>query len=782
MRSGAIRFRRLALAVVGSASLLIALTAPTARAGTIWVTDGNMNAGQTGSCNAFGFYGDVSVFAAPVTCPMSVVATAVVPLGQNGYWMTTAPPGVTINSAWTSNGDVATSTISPGGFSVGDFWRDIDTGTWGGSTLSANQEWFNTGLEGSSNINSQIYGIQLECTRNVYSGGGCVGAAAISISGIELEGTENSAPYVTGEGSLWSTGSYVWNPPGDSWPVTLYANDVSGICSSSANAGSVQSNGPPEPRDNTVWQQCPTPVSWSFGVDTRSQVATDGSFPVDLTATNAAGVEYTAQKTVLVDNDPVNVSFATPTDPNPTLWVNHAVTVDATATAGPSGIAGMRCGVDNQSVGDYQPGGFTVDGDGVHIVSCSAWNNAIDPQGQPNIGTNEIAIRIDETPPSLGFEPESPADPTGLVVDTSDGESGVAGGSLEMAPTGTNDWTSLPTSFDGARLLAHFDDAGLHGPYTVRATSCDNVGNCASTTEQLLLPLRAASDSQVSLTKIVDPLQREVVPERVLVGWHWATIRRGGSLVRVKRGGHFKTVRVVKYVEQCKTERVQTAPHHWKVKRICQTPKATVTTTLQVPYGQSFTINGLYTTAAGVPLSGQPVDILAAPNNGTNAFSQVTAVTTRADGSWTATLPAGPSQVIRAVTNGTSTILPSSGQVTTVVPADVRLLKVWPRHVPWGGTVHLVGQLIGGYLPPGGALVRLRIGYGSSYNTYGVQEHVTGDGRFSTVATFGPGDPSIHRTYWFQIASLPMGNYPYAPAASQRVPVIVGGNLGEHVR
>jgi hypothetical protein len=778
MSSVALRVGRLVLAVVGAASLPIAVAAPAARAGTIWVTDGNMNAGQTGSCNAFGFYGDLAVFADPVGCPMSVVATAVVPLGQNGYWMTTAPTGVTINSAWTSNGDVATSTISPGGFSVGDFWRDVDTGAWGGSTLAANQEWFNTGLEGNSNINSQIYGIQLECTRNVYQGGGCVGAAAISISGIELEGTEDSAPFVTGEGSLWSTGSYVWNPPGDSWPVTLYASDVSGICSSSANAGSVQSNGPPEARDNTVWQQCPNPVSWSFGVDTRSQVTSDGAFPVDLTATNAAGVEYTAQKTVLVDNDPVNVSFATPNDPNPTLWVNHAVTVNATATAGPSGVAGMRCGVDNQSLGDYQPGGFTIDGDGVHFVSCSAWNNAVDPQGQPGLGTSAIAIHIDETPPSLSFEPASPTDPTGLVVDTSDGESGVAGGSLEMAPTGSNAWTTLPTSFDGAHLLAHFDDAGLHGPYTVRATSCDNVGNCASTTEQLLLPLRAASDSQVSLTKIVDPLQREVVAERVLVGWHWATIHRGGSLVRVKRGGHFRTVRVVKYVEQCKTERVQTAPHHWKLKRICQAPKATVTTTLQVPYGHSFTIDGLYTTAAGVPLSGQPVDILAAPNNGTAGFSQVSTVTTHADGSWTATLPAGPSQVIRAVSNGTSTILPSSGQVTTIVPADVRLLKVWPRRVPWGGTVHLVGQLIGGYLPPGGALVRLRIGYGSSYNTYGVQEHVTGDGRFSTVATFGPGDPSIHRTYWFQIASLPMGNYPYAPAASQRVPVIVGGHPG----
>ncbi len=117
-----------------------------------------------------------------------------------------------------------------------------------------------------------------------------------------------------------------------------------------------------------------------------------------------------------------------------------------------------------------------------------------------------------------------------------------------------------------------------------------------------------------------------------------------------------------------------------------------------------------------------------------------------------------------------------SAQVHLIVPAEVKLLRVWPRRVPWGATVHLTGQLLGGYLPPGGALVRLRLGYRSTYNTYGVQEHVGGDGRFSTVATFGPGDARIHRTYWFQIASLPMGNYPYAPAASRRVSVVVGGH------
>lgn len=458
-------------------------------------------------------------------------------------------------------------------------------------------------------------------------------------------------------------------------------------------------------------------------------------------------------ETVQVDNDPVAVSLTTPNDANPSVWVNHAVTVDASATAGPSGVGGMSCSTDDKGTEAYPASGVTVDGDGVHTVSCTAWNDAVDPQGQPNSTTSSIQVHIDETPPTIQFEPQNPRDPTGLVVDATDDESGVASGSIEMAPAGTNDWTALSTTLNGARLATHFDDADRTGPYIFKATSCDNVGNCASATEQLTLPLRTASDSQVSLTSIVSP-RHHVVTERVLVGWHWVTISRDGRLVRIKAGGHFKTIKVL----------------------VVTGRKQRATTSLRVPYGHSVTIHGVYTTSQGAPLAGQPVNLLAAPDNHTNAFTPLTTVTTARDGSWTAIVPPGPSRVIRAVTNGTPTILPSSGQVTTIVPADIKLVSVWPRHVAWGGTVHLVGQLFGGYLPPGGALVRLRIGYGSAYNTYGVQEHVTGDGRFSTVATFGPGDPSIYRTYWFQIASLPMGDYPYAPAASQRVPVTVGGN------
>jgi hypothetical protein len=770
MKGGALR-RWVAIAASVLIGLLLVVPAPAAWAGEIWVTDG------AGSCNAFSVYANPASFIVPSSCPMTIQAGNVIPLGENAYWMTTAPPGITINSAWTANGDVNAGNWTTG-VVIGDFWRDVNSGAWGGSTLAQGQHWFNTGLEGSSNINSQFYGMQMVCTENNWSFGGCgyVNAPWFTVSGIELEGTENTAPSVTGQGALWASGSYVWNPPGDDFAVGVLSSDVSGVCSSGASAGTQVLNGPSEPRDDSVWQQCPNPVSWSFSVDTRSQVPTDGAFQINLSAVNAAGVVATVPKTVWVDNDPVGVSFRTPNDPSPSVWVNHAVTLDATPSAGPSGVGGMNCQTDDAPARPYPASGLTIDGNGVHTVSCVAWNQATGPQGQPNTGGNSTTIRIDEAPPAIAFEPTNPSDPTAVVVDTSDNESGAAGGSIEMAPAGTNDWTSLPISFDGTHLRAGFDDAGMNGSYAFRATACDNAGNCATTTHDLALPVRAAPDSQVSLTRIVNPLQRRIVREQVRVGWHWATIRRDHKLVRVKRGGHLKTIRVVKYVEQCSTKRVHTTRNGWRLRRICRTPQVHVTKTLFVHYGRKVTLAGLYTTASGVPLSGQPVRILAAPDNNSGAFTQVAIVTTGPNGSWSATLPPGPSRIIRAVTDGTATLLPSSGQVTTIVPAKVKLLRVWPRHVPWGGTVHLVGQLIGGYLPPDGALVRLRIGSGSARVTYGIREHVSGNGRFTTSYTFGLGDPSVLQPFWFQIASLPMGNYPYAPSDSRKVTVIVGGH------
>jgi hypothetical protein len=309
-----------------------------------------------------------------------------------------------------------------------------------------------------------------------------------------------------------------------------------------------------------------------------------------------------------------------------------------------------------------------------------------------------------------------------------------------------------------------------------------------STQASSTLKIGRPTISAISFAKVINGLRCHRVRKRVRVPAHWVTIRRHHKLVRVRRRAHTRVVKVtrchLRIVKRRITVWVTVHRHGRKVRvkrrkviRVPVPPRIVSRTTRRVRHGHGETISGWLGVADGTALGGQTIRVLTAPDNGLGQFSQATVASTSPTGTWTAVLPAGPSRLVEAVYDGGPTTESSvSGQARLIVPAEVKLLRVWPRRVPWNATVHLTGQLVGGYLPPGGALVRLRLGYGNTYTTYGVQEHVGGNGRFSTVATFGPGEPRIHRRYWFQIASLPMGNYPFAPAASRRVTVIVGGH------
>jgi hypothetical protein len=229
--------------------------------------------------------------------------------------------------------------------------------------------------------------------------------------------------------------------------------------------------------------------------------------------------------------------------------------------------------------------------------------------------------------------------------------------------------------------------------------------------------------------------------------------------IRVRRHGHIVRVKRIKIV------------------RVVVPPHVIARTSRRVGFGHATTVNGYLGTAARIAIAGHTVRVLTAPDNGGNHFTQAAAVRTAANGTWTAKLPPGPSRLVEAVYDGDPTTEGgSSGQVRVIVPAKVKLIRIWPPRVPWGGTVRITGQLLGGHLPPGGALVRLRIGSGSSSTTYGVQEHVTGNGRFSTTYTFGAGQASSYQSFWFEISSLPMGSYPFAPSDSGRRSVLVGGH------
>jgi hypothetical protein len=304
-----------------------------------------------------------------------------------------------------------------------------------------------------------------------------------------------------------------------------------------------------------------------------------------------------------------------------------------------------------------------------------------------------------------------------------------------MRAAGGTSWSSFPTQFDGQHLVARFDDASLApGGYVIDATSCDNAGNCASSEETLTLPVRTASVSNVGFEKAKHIVRR------------------------------------------CAGKQARIARHKRHTRRLCRSPKLVRKGHERVPFGRAAFLGGLLTTAQGTPIPDANVAILAAPNNGLAQYRQIAAASTDAAGAWQVRVPPGPSRLISAVYAGSSTIQPSRGEVKLIVPASIRVLRVWPRHVPWGGKVHLKAKLVGGFLPAGGALVRLRLGFGDAKITYGVQEHVAGNGTFRVTNAFGPGPPGLVRRYWLQECTLPEGNYPYAPACGPRSGVTVGGS------
>ena len=749
---------------VGTTIVACLLWAPCASAGTLTV---DINSYVNG-CGVFTF-NDPAHFLAPCSGinPMGVFGGT--PFGATpgggAYWTeTVAPPNVTIEYASVTGANVVNVNNGQG---------------WGGGSFYAGggSQWYNgqtSAYDGP--FSSSYWGFQIVCGWS-----SCSNPANIYAGGIQLTAVENQGPSIvaTGNNNLWyqtRPNEYVWNPPGDVWPISFDATDSSGVCRMSAYVGGITREGPSFVPDTSEWQQCPNgawEVQQGASVDTRDFVGSSGSLPLTLNAENAAGVQSNyGPEQINVDNDPVGVSFSTPSDPNPGAWVGHAVTVDASASAGPSGVGGMTCSPDRGAASAYTAAGVAVNGDGVHTLSCTAWNRAVGPQGQPNTATNSMAVHIDEAPPSISFEPQSPSDPTGLVVDTSDSESGVAGGSLQMAPAGSSAWSSMPTSFDGAHLLGHFDDAGLRGPYVIRATSCDNVGNCASTIETLTMPLRLAAASDLGFTRIGSPAK--VVRKRVLVDFRYKRERRHGRIVKVRTGGHYQRIRLVIHANtRCGHKLVKTGQQRWREITVCRQLGLHVVTSRRVPHGKSFTVHGLLITTEGVPIANVPVSILTAPDNGLNQFAQVASTTTDSGGGWSATLPPGPSRIIRAVYAGSATVLPASGQATVTVPARIALTAS-PHQVPWDGVVTFRGHLEGGDVPPDGVALRLLIKLphrSSPYEPIPFRTNAKGD--FVVRWTWGTGFGVV--TYPFAVATTATeSDYPFAASRSHWLPVTFG--------
>ena len=726
-----------------------------------------------------------------------------VPEGARMGYRITAPPGITITQVTYDDNQLQNTADGRGwvGFTY-----------WNGGTAPVHPNGTAFDAAASGPLNTAYWGIELRCVQSV-----CTWPGEIQLSQITVSATEASGPSITpvvDPSSLLNQvgpGRWIWNAPGNAWSLPVTGADSSGVCTLSLQVGASAPIADPAlpPPNNSSWQEC-QPASWTAAVDTREYVSGAGLLPVTLQATNAAGLANAPMsQTVNVDNDPVSVSLSTPNDPNPTVWVNHAVTVDATPSTGPSGLGGMSCGVNGAPAQSYLAGSLTVNGDGVKTVSCTAWNNAVDPQGNHNSGTSSTAVHIDEAPPSISFEPVNPNDPTGLVADTIDSESGVAGGSIEMAPAGTGNWTSLPATFTGSQLLTHFNDAALRGAYSFRAQSCDNVGNCASSSRTVMLPVRVGAVSEVSIQKA--PATRcasapakhaaaASAARRSLPGWRevWQS---GASALRLARGGRADRLsatdvplpiqagnalasssagdvmlpRSLPHSQLPGATTASSRPSAPPAHQGCGTPATRLATRARVGFGRRVTVHGLLMSTGGLPVAGQPVTVLTAPDNGSNAFTEAAAATTGPDGRWSATLPPGPSRIIEASYPGSPTILPAVGSATVITPAKIVLRSVTPDRTPWGRRVRITGRVLGGYIPASSKLLRLDLGIVGIPGLSKIQgiPNVSPDGTFTTTYTFGRGFSGVVR-FWLMVSSLREADFPFSPAHSTRWIVTVG--------
>jgi hypothetical protein len=594
--------------------------------------------------------------------------------GQNAIWQAVASTGLLIRSA--SIPSMTSSGVNAG--SKGDYGGDFYW-TNGSANIVPNET-----TASFPGIASRDFGFNLVCGLSTCSGTYPWGG--IWVSEIVLDVADTTGPTLNSPSGLWQATGWIRGR----WNVVLSGDSPSGMCSLSASFAGDALPGSSSQPNQAVWHQCAA-AGIADPVDTADYA--QGAQTLQIGGEDAAGVPASLSKTVDVDNQPPTVTLSGPTDAPSTAGTQY---LTATASAGPSGVAGIACSLDG---GPYQwyaasTAQIPVAGVGTHQVQCAAENNAVD-------------------------------------------SSGVRG-------------TSTPAT------------------YSIR--------------------IGTPTVAVVAFSKVVDKLRCRRVTERVRIPARWVRVRVHGRVVRVREQAHTQRIRITRCHARTvrrRVTRVVTVHRHGKtirvkrseVVRVVVEPRTVLKTSQRVHHGQAATVDGWLGTTTGAALAGQTVDVLTAPDDEREIFHVAAIATTAANGGWSAQLPAGPSRLIEATYPGTAN---TEGAVSApahlIVPAKVQLLKIAPRRVAWGGTIHLTGQLKGGYLPRGGALLRLRIGLGNYETTYGVREHVTGNGRFTTNYTFGAGEPSTYRTFWFQIASLPMGDYPYAPASSRRLTVTVGGH------
>jgi hypothetical protein len=577
-----------------------------------------------------------------------------VPAGRRATWQANAPAGFSILGVSIPPNDMYSNGVNDGrGWGGGFYWAG------GGAQTHDNEPSYV-----SPPMNSSYFGFQIVC--GLATCNGSTSPAQLTVESINLAATETQGPVLWTTSGLWAARGWVRG----NWPLVFAGNSPSGICRLYAVFNTSLLVGPTSPQDPSVWHQCAAPA---FSQTVSTGAYGQGAIPLTISGLDAAGVPASDTTTLSVDNSIPSIALSGPQDAPTTAGVQY---LTATATAGPSGVAGISCSLDGAPA-QWHAGAsavIPVQGLGVHAVTCSSADNARDAAG--NAG-----------------------------------------------------WSAPSTSS---------------------------------------LSIRQPSISSIAFSHLVNALHCARVRTRVRIPARVITVHVNGQPVRVRVPAQTRTIKLVRCHPRYVTRRVR-IHGHWRTERVPLLPHTASATTKHIRFGSATTVSGWLGTTQGVALGGQAVGIRTAPDDGRQHFHQVAVATTAANGSWSARLPAGPSRIIEADYDGSTTVEPSSGRARVIAPASVRL-SIQPRHVRWGQKITLTGRLRGDSLPPSGETVILSVHFGGRAHDFA---HVTatGDGRFRYVYTFLPGNGFA--AYPFSAETVRESDYPYTPSSSHEVVVHV---------
>jgi hypothetical protein len=406
----------------------------------------------------------------------------------------------------------------------------------------------------------------------------------------------------------------------------------------------------------------------------------------------------------------------------------------------------------------------TIDTDRYANGALSIAYAASDAASPANVAKARALVYVDNVTPTVGLSGPayalSSAGTQYVTVTAGAGPSGVAAifCSLDSGP-----WQRY------AAATAQVPVAGV-GEHAVSCYATNHAIDpsgqpATSPLETFHIDIQEPTVSSISFARIADALRCHRSHRRILIPAQTVTEHYHHHKIRVRIRAHHKWIKTLHCHARVVHEHIRVG-HRWVTRRVVLLPHAVRVDFKRVPFGRSTTVSGWLGTSGGDAIGRAPVEILTAPDDGSDRFSVVATTTTQESGDWQVRLRPGPSRLVEAAYPGSPTLAATtSAPVTLTVPASLSL-SIRPRDTHWTGTIRISGRLRGGYIPPSGELVVLKVGWRGGSAEIG-HLYVGAGGRFNVRYTFLRGSGS--ETYRIWASSVRESDYPYAPASSRRV-------------